>query len=167
MAFEAFTFVLLIFLSLVCHTAFALSTTSGYGFIKLQGSRKGEKVQGISELKHYLERFGYLNYESTSLANSDDFDEQLELAIKKYQIFFRLPPTGILDFETASQMMLPRCGNPDFYIPISKLRKVSPTNIQYVIIVIIPMLVIIGIMTKIVMFPIKGVNKRLRVPLLG
>jgi hypothetical protein len=46
--------------------------------------------------------------------NHDHFDNNLDMAIKTYQLNFNLKPsTGILDGETISRMMMPRCGVPD------------------------------------------------------
>ncbi|WCJ19652.1 Metalloendoproteinase 5-MMP [Euphorbia peplus] len=123
----AFIFLLLIFL---CNTAFAHWRASGFDFIKnLQGFSKGEKVQGIEELKRYLERFGYLNYYE-SKPPSDDFDEQLESAIITYQINFNLVPTGILDPETVSEMMKPRCGVPDIINGKTRMKSMGTNNIS-------------------------------------
>ncbi|XP_065870062.1 metalloendoproteinase 3-MMP-like [Euphorbia lathyris] len=116
--FSSFPFILLISISLISSIAFAASKDdekpSSFNFLKhVQGSHKGENVKGIQGLKKYLQHFGYLNYQNQSLFNNDDFDNQLESAIKTYQINFHLNPTGILDSETVSQMMLPRCGVAD------------------------------------------------------
>lgn len=45
------------------------------------------------------------------------FDDSLELALEKYQEFYNLNITGILDPDTISKMREPRCGLPDFYNP--------------------------------------------------
>ncbi|WCJ20894.1 matrix metalloproteinase [Euphorbia peplus] len=113
-AFSFFTFILLIFTSFVSNPAFANLKPSAFDFVKnLEGCRKGEKVLGIQQLKQYLQRFGYLNYQNESFANDNDFDDYLESAIKTYQINFNLKATGYLDPETVSQMMMPRCGVAD------------------------------------------------------
>ncbi|KAG6664660.1 metalloendoproteinase 3-MMP-like [Carya illinoinensis] len=89
--------------------------TSPFGFLKhLQGCHKGKKVKGIHDLKLYLEKFGY--YHQTKNINThanDDFDELLESAVKTYQQNYHLKATGILDAETISKMMAPRCGGAD------------------------------------------------------
>ncbi|PON76010.1 Peptidase M10A [Trema orientale] len=111
------------------------SSTSSppFEFLKnLQGCKKGacDKVQGIRDLKNYLQHFGYLpsnNHTKTpiqtqthSLADhdhdhnhDDDFDDLLESAIKTYQTNYNLKPTGTLDTKTLYNMMKPRCGVAD------------------------------------------------------
>ncbi|GAB2297304.1 hypothetical protein Dimus_031415 [Dionaea muscipula] len=95
-----------------------------FGFIaKLQGAKKGQKINGLNKLKAYLARFGYLKYRSTyqnhnhtngpTLRDPNLFDESLESAVKTYQRNFRLKSSGYLDNNTVKQMMKPRCGAPD------------------------------------------------------
>ncbi|XP_030439678.1 metalloendoproteinase 3-MMP-like [Syzygium oleosum] len=97
-----------------------------FEFIKhLQGCHKGEKVKGLQELKQYLEKFGYLDYNQSSLpvhAGDDDFDELLESAVKMYQLNHHLKVTGTLDSQTVSTMMMPRCGMADIVNGTSRMR---------------------------------------------
>ncbi|KAL7598706.1 hypothetical protein Lser_V15G23314 [Lactuca serriola] len=90
---------------------------SPFGFLKaMQGCRKGDTEKGIRDLKLYLARFGYLNYQknpNVTDLEEDHFDEELEVAIKSYQVFYHLNATGTLDGPTVSQMARPRCGCPD------------------------------------------------------
>nr|XP_043632278.1 metalloendoproteinase 5-MMP-like [Erigeron canadensis] len=80
----------------------------------LQGCHKGDKVQGLHKLKLYLSKYGYLNYQhSPDHTNADEFDEELDAALKSYQNFYHLNATGVLDETTVSQMLVPRCGHPD------------------------------------------------------
>ncbi|KAL5800398.1 hypothetical protein ACOSQ4_033282 [Xanthoceras sorbifolium] len=84
----------------------------------LEECQKGQKVKGLQDLKKYLYKFGYLNYDvPASLENVDDdhdqFDDLLESAIKTYQRSYGLNVTGTLDSDTVNQMMKPRCGVPD------------------------------------------------------
>ncbi|KAI8541560.1 hypothetical protein RHMOL_Rhmol08G0071600 [Rhododendron molle] len=78
---------------------------SSFDFIKhLEGCHKGETVEGLQQLKKYLEKFGYLNYnhsQNKSHANDDDFDDLLEAAIKTYQLNYHLKATGTLDAHTS------------------------------------------------------------------
>ncbi|KAI3726058.1 hypothetical protein L1987_65855 [Smallanthus sonchifolius] len=83
---------------------------------RLKGCHKGSKVQGLHNLKLYLARFGYLNYQHTPNhvnAENDEFDQKLEAALKSYQNFYHLNASGTLDGPTVSQMIMPRCGQPD------------------------------------------------------
>ncbi|KAL5722318.1 hypothetical protein ACHQM5_005854 [Ranunculus cassubicifolius] len=77
---------------------------------QLEGSQKGNTVQGVQQLKQYLKRFGYLD---ASHSNDDEYDELVESAVKTYQLNYRLNVTGSLDPETLREMMKPRCGVPD------------------------------------------------------
>lgn len=97
---------------------------NAFGFIQnLTGGHKGEIVPGLSELKQYLQRFGYLDSEAVenvteaqnydAVNSIDYFDDVLESAIKAYQRNYNLNVTGTLDPPTVRQMMLPRCGFPD------------------------------------------------------
>lgn len=75
-------------------------------------------MAGIHNLKEYLEKFGYLNYNLSNTktyvhANDDDFDDVLESAIKTYQLNYHLNVSGDLDTETVSTMMMSRCGVAD------------------------------------------------------
>ncbi|EYU20657.1 hypothetical protein MIMGU_mgv1a0176451mg, partial [Erythranthe guttata] len=62
-------------------------------------SVKGDRILGISVLKNYLQKFGYLdNLNNTQINN--EFDDALESAIKTYQQNFNINPTGVLDAAT-------------------------------------------------------------------
>ncbi|KAJ0265893.1 Metalloendoproteinase 5-MMP [Hirschfeldia incana] len=83
-------------------------------FDKLTGCHVGERAEGLSKLKEYFSRFGYISSSSSSFANfTDDFDDLLESAISTYQKNFNLKVTGKLDAPTLQQIVKPRCGNPD------------------------------------------------------
>ncbi|KAI3700804.1 hypothetical protein L2E82_45442 [Cichorium intybus] len=91
------------------------NTLSGNGgsLKAMQGCRKGDKVNGIRDLKLYLAHFGYLNYKKNPSATDleeNHFDEELEVAVKSYQVYYHLNATGILDEPTVSQIAMPRCG---------------------------------------------------------
>ncbi|XP_019164575.1 PREDICTED: metalloendoproteinase 2-MMP-like [Ipomoea nil] len=81
-------------------------------FQKYLGSHTGQNVAGLSKLKNYFQRFGYIN---ASLGSNftDDFDDLLESAVKTYQLNFNLKPTGELDAPTIRHLVIPRCGNAD------------------------------------------------------
>ncbi|XP_023741457.2 metalloendoproteinase 1 [Lactuca sativa] len=94
------------------------TTPSPFDFLKaMQGCRKGEKLKGVRDLKLYLARFGYLNYQknpnNVTDLEEDNFDDELEEAVKSYQVYYHLNATGTLDGPTVSQMVMPRCGFPD------------------------------------------------------
>lgn len=92
------------------------SNQDAFEFIQhLKGCHKGQNTSGLHHLKQYLEKFGYLNYDSRNNkhAGDDEFDDVLESAIKSYQQHFHLKVTGTLDAATVKQMIMPRCGFPD------------------------------------------------------
>ncbi|KAJ9704292.1 hypothetical protein PVL29_002720 [Vitis rotundifolia] len=82
-------------------------------FNHLEGSKKGDKREGIQKVKQYLQRYGYLSSTHYSQMGSDDFDDALESSLKAFQTFYRLNSTGTLDGPTATLMSRPRCGFPD------------------------------------------------------
>ncbi|KAM7262142.1 hypothetical protein ACFE04_021219 [Oxalis oulophora] len=122
----SFVLVLLTFLTFLTHNTLSQSQNQPFGFLKnLQGYQKGDNITGIHQLKIYLQKFGYLSYSNPSNINPDhnnEFDELLETAIKMYQKNLNLQITGILDFQTISTMMLPRCGVPDIIYGGSSMR---------------------------------------------
>ncbi|XP_063808648.1 matrix metalloproteinase-19 [Pseudophryne corroboree] len=60
----------------------------------------------------YLKEFGYLQKPLES--NSEDFSaEDVQDAIRVFQVAFELPETGVLDSETLEKMKQPRCGLED------------------------------------------------------
>ncbi|XP_059651604.1 metalloendoproteinase 4-MMP [Cornus florida] len=80
-------------------------------FKRFLDASRGSHVTGMSELKKYFHRFGYLPVQAINF--TDSFDAQLEHAITRYQAKLGLPVTGALDSDTLSQIMSPRCGVPD------------------------------------------------------
>ncbi|KZV43491.1 metalloendoprotein 1-like [Dorcoceras hygrometricum] len=81
-------------------------------FKRFRDANRGNVVQGISELKEYFNRFGYLERKNNT--NSTDlFDGELENAITRYQQKFGLSINGKLDSSTLSKLISPRCGLPD------------------------------------------------------
>ncbi|CAB4305512.1 unnamed protein product [Prunus armeniaca] len=119
---------LFILLSLLSHATSSEThnkniTSSPFEFLEhLKGCHKGDKVQGIKDLKKYLGKFGYLSSNNNGHFNDDDFDDQLESAIKTYQINYHLKATGTLDAKTVSNMMMPRCGVADIINGTSSMR---------------------------------------------
>lgn len=87
---------------------------SSFDFIKnLNGCHKGNHTKDIPRLKAYLKKFGYLHYPNETHAKDDDFDGDLESAVKTYQKNYHIKPSGRIDAETISTMITPRCGVPD------------------------------------------------------
>lgn len=82
-------------------------------FEKLAGCHVGDKADGLSKLKQYFSRFGYISSSSSAANFTDDFDDVLKSAISAYQKNFNLKATGKLDAPTLRQIVRPRCGNPD------------------------------------------------------
>ncbi|XP_022133606.1 metalloendoproteinase 1-like [Momordica charantia] len=77
----------------------------------LEGSRKGNNIEGIHNVKIYLHRYGYLTNDIETDYNV--FDDALESALITYQRNYRLNVSGVLDRETLAVMSKPRCGLPD------------------------------------------------------
>ncbi|CAA3013017.1 metalloendo ase 2-MMP-like [Olea europaea subsp. europaea] len=135
-----FSFIFLLFLVLFvsCHAKKSERPNNKkplpFDFIKqLEGCHKGEKIKGIQELKKYLEKYGYLDYHHSrnkTHENDDEFDDLLESAIKTYQFNYHINVTGVLDSETASKMMTPRCGVADIVNGTSRMRAGGMKN-QY------------------------------------
>jgi hypothetical protein len=90
-----------------------LNATGGAwdSFRNFTGCHPGEKVDGLSKLKNYLQHFGYITNSSSNF--TDDFDDALRSALETYQKNFNLNPTGELDERTLQQIVRPRCGVPD------------------------------------------------------
>lgn len=80
-------------------------------FERLVDAELGSHVSGISELKKYMNRFGYLPLPDTNF--TDMYDDRLVSALTRYQKRLGLPVTGRLDSGTLDQIMAPRCGMRD------------------------------------------------------
>ncbi|KAF5477526.1 hypothetical protein F2P56_004158 [Juglans regia] len=80
-------------------------------FVRFLHAGKGSHVSGMSELKRYFNRFGYLPIPGTDF--NDIFDTKFESAVVLYQKNLGLPVTGKLDTDTISAIMSPRCGMSD------------------------------------------------------
>ncbi|XP_022738780.1 metalloendoproteinase 1-MMP [Durio zibethinus] len=85
-----------------------------HNFTRFKDAEKGSHVSGMSELKKYFQRFGYLSLPDNQNDNfTDVFDTQFESAVTLYQQKLGLPVTGQLDSDTISAIMSPRCGVSD------------------------------------------------------
>ena len=71
---------------------------------------RGEEDPGFGVVQDFLQRFGYLNGGSFSEARLDDPTAE---ALARYQEYYGLPETGVLDEPTRERMMTHRCGMPD------------------------------------------------------
>ncbi|KAI4315249.1 hypothetical protein L6164_028079 [Bauhinia variegata] len=112
-----FLICLALFLSRPCFPARTMPETvteihnaTWHDFSRFLYAEKGSQVSGISELKKYLNHFGYLPIPDMTLNFTDTFDKQLESAVILYQKRLGLPVTGKLDSDTVSTIMAPRCG---------------------------------------------------------
>lgn len=81
-------------------------------FLKFVDAGKGSQLTGMSELKKYFQRFGYLKISDNDNL-TDIFDEKFETAVLRYQKNLGLSETGKLDSSTVQQIMSPRCGLSD------------------------------------------------------
>ncbi len=98
------------------------------------GLVEGSKAKAVKPVQEYLQTFGYLEGEASTFEVDDVFlrrgvaDHVLEQprsaqdgvlddatvdAIREFQRFARLEPTGVPDAATVEKMNLHRCGNPD------------------------------------------------------
>ncbi|KAJ4900048.1 Matrixin family protein [Raphanus sativus] len=95
-----------------------VSNATRHDFSRLIDVQLGSHVSGVSELKRYLHRFGYVKDDCTDGAKnfSDVFDGRLESAISLYQQNLGLPITGRLDTSTVALMSSPRCGVSDTHM---------------------------------------------------
>lgn len=84
-------------------------------FMKFMDAEKGSHVTGMSQLKKYFQRFGYLSIPNTqkTVNLTDFFDDDFESAVLKYQKALGLKATGKLDSDTVNQIISPRCGVSD------------------------------------------------------
>ncbi|KAF2313083.1 hypothetical protein GH714_009159 [Hevea brasiliensis] len=92
------------------HNATDNHNVTWHDFGRFLDAGKGSQVSGMSELKKYLYRFGYLPSTNNF---TDIFDTELESAVKAYQSSLGLAVTGKLDSNTISTIMSPRCGVSD------------------------------------------------------
>jgi hypothetical protein len=114
------------------------------------GLKRGSTGAGVSDVKAYLRRYGYLASAEAAerfgirsfpgpvgLApvgddtRSADFDDVTVAALRNFQRFNRLPETGELDQATVERMNQPRCGCPDIASFAAAGQKWSTTNLRY------------------------------------
>lgn len=80
-------------------------------FLSFIDAGKGANLTGMSVLKKYFHRFGYLQIPQENF--TDVFDDDFESAIVNYQKKLGLIVTGKLDTSTVTQIISPRCGVSD------------------------------------------------------
>lgn len=97
----------------------AVAAGAWEGFRNLTNACKGDRMQGLPDLRRYFRRFGYLSAQNNV---TEDFDEAVESAVRTYQTNFGLNVTGVLDEATISQLMVPRCGREDIINGSSAMR---------------------------------------------
>lgn len=86
-----------------------------FGFVKGKGYKIGDQHRSISNARQYLSKFGYVqpNEAAVMTKGLDVLDRGLTNAIKRFQEFYGLESSGVLDSETREWMSKPRCGIPD------------------------------------------------------
>lgn len=104
------------FFVILCNAS--AENASAYEFLSnLRGCHKGDNCESISMLKKYLQNIGYISFDPNNTnISSNSFDDLLESALKKYQSYYNLNVTGVMEDNTASFMSQPRCGVPDFSV---------------------------------------------------
>ncbi|GLJ43042.1 hypothetical protein SUGI_0893500 [Cryptomeria japonica] len=93
-------------------------------FKNLTDAHRGVRMNDMPTLKQYFQNFGYLSAPNLT----DNFDDNVETAVKTYQRNFGLNVTGKLDEETVAQLMTPRCGREDVINGTSVMWKKNGTN---------------------------------------
>ncbi|GMN41695.1 hypothetical protein TIFTF001_010928 [Ficus carica] len=88
--------------------------------------RRGEKTDGLSKLKNYFNQFGYIPNSPHNF--TDDFDDELESAIKTFQKNFNLNVTGELDDPTIQRLTESRCGNADIVNGTTTMNSGKPAS---------------------------------------
>ncbi|MEL6103892.1 MAG: matrixin family metalloprotease [Pseudomonadota bacterium] len=110
---------------------------------KAAGAALGSKGADVERLNKYLGMFGYFDnglhqkHGMTALGaappppSENEFGEQTEQALRKFQEFNGLAPTGKLDDATLEKMSHSRCGNPDLGEYTDSGRKWNKTHLTY------------------------------------
>ncbi|KAK9075713.1 hypothetical protein SSX86_004042 [Deinandra increscens subsp. villosa] len=87
-------------------------------FVNFIDAGNGANFSGMSEVKKYFHKFGYLQISESDVGDifTDLFDDSFESAVVNYQRCLGLTVTGKLDAGTVTQIMSPRCGVSDAMI---------------------------------------------------
>ena len=72
---------------------------------------------------YYLNKYGYVPKDANELTAALMSDDVITQAVKDFQIFAGLPPTGELDANTTELMNTPRCGVQDIVGPKDNARR--------------------------------------------
>ena len=99
------------------------------------GLQIGAIGKEVGRLQNYLKTFGFiLPDEETPFGFKIDltkaiaqpklntFDAKTKEALKRFQEFYRLPITGVLDKNTINLMLKPRCGVPDVLSSVGEVQ---------------------------------------------
>jgi len=105
-----------------------MATNLGKALITAEGMKRGSSGAEIAAVQSFLTYFGYANLPNVGNLVEGEFDISLENALKRYQNFFSLDETGILDINTIQVMIQPRCGYPDFPTPANKMTSFETTS---------------------------------------
>lgn len=89
-----------------CLLCFCSRSLGWAKFDRLVDLQKGAEARGLSELKRYLNSIGY--FPDSNFTNT--FDTLLQSSVVRYQSYFNLTATGLLDEATINAMSDPRCG---------------------------------------------------------
>ncbi|KAE8675342.1 putative Transducin/WD40 repeat-like superfamily protein [Hibiscus syriacus] len=109
----------------------ATTSAAWDAFTKLAGCHSGETRDGLSKLKRYFSNFGYIP-NSPSSNFTDDFDDELEKALKTYQQNFNLDVNSQLDDRTLEHIVRPRCGNADVVNGTSSMNSGNSSSFETV-----------------------------------
>ncbi|PIN13600.1 Envelysin [Handroanthus impetiginosus] len=91
-----------------------LPNNTWHSLMRFLDAGKGNRVDGMAELKRYFRRFGYLSVPLENNSFNDFFDDEFEAALRSYQKNLGLSETGKLDHDTMTVIVSPRCGVSDF-----------------------------------------------------
>lgn len=90
----------------------------------------GETAKGLSDLKDYLEIFGYIIPPLNSNF-TDEFTEHLQSALTQFQKNFNLEITGQMDEDVYDIMSQPRCGVPDIVNGTNTMNSSNTTSFEF------------------------------------
>lgn len=110
---------------------------------KSAGACAGSTGADVERINRYLGHFGYFDSGVHSTfgmkptgaepppEKPNEFGDETERALKKFQAYNGLPATGVLDQPTLDKMSCKRCGNPDLGEYTLSGRKWNKNNLTY------------------------------------